>query len=48
MRYNEESMAYNTKIKQMPAIIVANMFGFDEKLYFESDEGAENAPKVEF
>ena len=32
----------------MPARIVANMFGFDEKLYFEADEGAENAPKVEF
>ncbi len=48
MRYNEQVRAYNTKIKQMPAGIVANIFRFDEKLYFESDEGAENAPKVEF
>ncbi|MBC2701407.1 MAG: LemA family protein [ANME-2 cluster archaeon] len=48
MRYNEQVRAYNTKIKRMPAGILANMFGFDEKLYFESDEGAENVPEVEF
>src|SRR5665648_139602 len=48
MRYNEQVRTYNTKIKRMPAGIVANMFGFDEKLYFEADKGAEIAPKVEF
>lgn len=48
MRYNEQVRAYNTKTKRMPAAIVANIFGFDEKLYFESDEGAEDAPEVEF
>ncbi len=35
-------------IKRMPAAIVANMFGFDERPYFEAEEGAETAPKVEF
>ncbi|MBW6470164.1 MAG: LemA family protein [Methanosarcinaceae archaeon] len=48
MRYNEQVRTYNTKIKRMPAAIVANMFGFDEKLYFEADVGAEVAPTVEF
>ena len=48
MRYNDQVKVYNTKIKKMPAAIVANMFGFDEKLYFEADVGAETAPEVEF
>lgn len=48
MRYNEEVRAYNTRIKRMPAAIVANMFGFDERSYFEAEKGAETAPKVEF
>lgn len=48
MRYNEQVRAYNTRIKKMPAAIIANMFGFDEKLYFEAEKGAETAPEVEF
>ena len=48
MRYNENVRAYNTRIKRMPAAIVANMFGFDERPYFEAEEGAETAPEVEF
>jgi len=48
MRYNENVRAYNTKIKRMPAAIVANMFGFDSRPYFEAEEGAETAPDVEF
>ena len=48
MRYNEKVRDYNTRIKKMPAAIVANMFGFDEKLYFEADVGAEEVPEVSF
>lgn len=32
----------------MPGSIVASMFGFDEKEYFKSAEGAEEAPVVDF
>jgi len=37
MRYNENVKDYNTEIEQFPSVIVANMFGFDERAYFESD-----------
>ena len=47
-RFNEAARYYNTYIKQFPKMILANMFGFREKQYFKSAEGAEEAPKVEF
>ncbi len=47
-RFNEAARYYNTYIKIFPKVILANMFGFDEKQYFKSTEGAEEAPKVEF
>lgn len=47
-RFNETAKVYNVSIKQFPRSIIANMFGFKEKLYFQSDEGASKAPKVEF
>ena len=47
-RFNEAARYYNTYIKMFPKVILANMFGFDEKQYFKSTEGAEEAPKVEF
>ncbi|MBI2420005.1 MAG: LemA family protein, partial [Ignavibacteriales bacterium] len=39
---------YNTYIKKFPEVVLAGMFGFKEKAYFQSAAGAENAPKVEF
>lgn len=47
-RFNVAARGYNTYIKQFPKVILANMFGFKEKIYFKSTEGAETAPKVEF
>lgn len=47
-RFIEAARYYNTYIKQFPKIILANMFGFKEKQYFQSAEGSEEAPKVEF
>ncbi len=48
MKYNETARAYNTKVRSFPANIVASMFDFEKKGYFEAQEGAETAPKVEF
>lgn len=48
MRYNDQVRAYNTMIKKMPAAIIANMLGFNEKPYFEAEKGAEIVPEVEF
>lgn len=47
-RFNEAARYYNTYIKQFPKMILANMFGFKEKQYFKSAEGAQEVPKVEF
>ena len=48
MKFNETAKAYNTLIRKFPANIVASMFGFEKKGYFEAAEGAEKAPVVEF
>lgn len=48
MKFNETAKAYNTLIRKFPANIVASMFGFEKKGYFEATEGAEKAPVVEF
>ncbi len=47
-KFNEAARKYNTYIKLFPKNILANLFGFDVKPYFEAQEGAETAPKVEF
>jgi LemA protein len=48
MRFNEAARAYNTKRLVFPSNIIANLFGFGEKAYFKAQEGAAQAPKVEF
>ena len=47
-KFNETARKYNTAIRQFPKNIVAGMFGFEKKPYFEAQEGAQQAPKVEF
>lgn len=46
--YNECVRGYNVSVRRFPANIVAGMFGFGTKTPFESEAGAEKAPKVEF
>lgn len=48
MRYNDLVRDFNTKAKRFPGSIVAALFGFDERAYFESAEGSEVAPQVNF
>lgn len=47
-KFNDTARSYNTYIRQFPKNLLAGMFGFTSKPYFEADAGAENAPKVEF
>ncbi len=47
-RYNEYVRNYNLKVMRVPSSIIALIFGFDEKEYFNSEAGAEKAPKVDF
>ena len=47
-KFNDAARVYNTTIRQFPKNIVAGMFGFEKKPYFEAAESAQEAPKVEF
>ena len=47
-RYNGAVRQYNTAVRQFPAAIFAGVFGFDDRTPFEADEGAEEAPTVDF
>ncbi|NQV90218.1 LemA family protein [Candidatus Uhrbacteria bacterium] len=46
--YNEIVLPYNTAIALVPGRFVANLFAFTAYPYFESNEGAESAPVVDF
>ena len=46
--FNDAARAYNTKIKSFPANLLAGMFGFKERPYFEADADAKKAPSVNF
>lgn len=46
--FNEVAQTYNSAIRQFPGNILAGIFDFERKPYFEAESGAEKAPKVEF
>ena len=46
--FNEAVQAYNAKIRRFPNSILASMFGFEKKPYFEAEAGSDKAPKVQF
>ncbi|MCF8464978.1 MAG: LemA family protein [Flavobacteriales bacterium] len=47
-KFNETAQDYNTYIRKFPNNMIAGMFDFEKKEYFEADAGAATAPKVEF
>lgn len=46
--FNDEAKQFNTSIRKFPNNLIAGAFGFEKKPYFEAEEGANKAPKVEF
>ncbi len=46
--YNDAVQKYNTKIATFPTVIFAGMLRFTEREYFEAEDSAREAPKVEF
>lgn len=46
--FNDTAKKYNTSLRRFPRNIVASMFGFEKRAYFEAEAGAEKTPKVEF
>ena len=47
-KFNEVAKEYNTNRRTFPTNILAGLFGFGEKPYFQAQEGADKAPKVDF
>ena len=47
-KFNDTARAYNTEIRTFPTNILAGLFNFDRKPYFEAEAGADKAPKVSF
>lgn len=46
--FNEVVGDYNTYIRKFPQNLMAGIFGFEKRAYFEAEAGSEKAPKVEF
>ncbi len=46
--FNEAAKSYNTSIRTFPRNVLAGMFGFEKRPYFEAQVGAENVPVVQF
>lgn len=46
--YNAAVQSYNTAIRKFPNSLIASLFGFTQKDYFQASAGAQNVPSVEF
>ena len=46
--YNDAVKDYNKTIKSFPKNILAGMFGFEEKEYFEAKDSSSDVPEVSF
>ena len=47
-KFNETAQVFNTYIRKFPQNILAGMFNFEKKTYFEAEKGSEKAPTVNF
>ncbi len=46
--FNDAAQEFNTSIRRFPKSIVAGIFGFERRAYFEAADGADKAPEVQF
>jgi LemA protein len=46
--FNETARTFNTSIRTFPRSLLAGIFGFEKRPYFEAEEGANKAPDVQF
>jgi LemA protein len=47
-RFNDVAKSYDVTIQRFPKSIIAALFGFEKKPYFEAEKGTEKAPSVKF
>jgi LemA protein len=48
MRFNQSVQRYNTAIRVFPTVLMATMFNYHPRPYFQAVTGAETPPKVNF
>lgn len=48
MRYNDAVREFNTRIRRFPTNIIAGLFNFDSRTYFEIDPEDAEVPEVNF
>lgn len=46
--YNSTVQAFNRNVRTFPGNMIAGIFGFEEKPYFEADESSQEVPEVNF
>jgi len=46
--YNDTVLTYNNQVQTVPSNLVASMFGFGARAYFEVENDARSAPQVDF
>jgi LemA protein len=46
--YNDSVVSYNARIQSIPSNIIAGMFNFTPREYFEAEQGAAEVPRVQF
>ena len=46
--YTLAAQDYNTTRSRFPTVLIAGLMGFKEQPYFQADQGAQTAPKVDF
>ena len=45
-RFNETAKTYNQSVRKFPSSLIAKMFGFEKRPYFEAEDGAEKVPET--
>jgi LemA protein len=46
--YNDSVLKYNNKRQSLPSNLIAGMFNFQPREYFEGEEAASEVPRVQF
>lgn len=46
--YNKAIEDYNLRVKRFPGVILARLFGYNDKPFYKADAGTEKAPQIDF
>lgn len=47
-KFNEAAQSYNTMIRRFPKNLLAKIYGFEKRPYFQASPEASQAPVIEF